>query len=142
MMSKKVIVGIYSLIHCIVDFSCATLIIGILSTNVKNTEILPIGIFFYNLFAFGFQLPFGVLADKLNKNAIVSIIGCFSIIIAYCIKDFCIISCIVAGVGNALFHVGGGIDILKLSNKKATLPGIFVATRSIRTFFWIRNKIF
>lgn len=127
-MKKFSIVGIYSIIHCIVDMACAMLIAGILTPVSTGTNSLVIAIILYNLFAFAFQLPFGILADKINKNAIVSVIGCLFVIIAYFINSFAILSCIIAGIGNALFHIGGGIDVLNISDKKATLPGIYVAT--------------
>lgn len=127
-MKKFSIVGIYSMIHCIVDMACAILIAGILTPTLTGTNSLVIAIFLYNLFAFAFQLPFGILADKINKNALISTIGCIFIIIAYCINSFGVLACIIAGIGNALFHIGGGIDVLNISDKKATLPGIYVAT--------------
>ena len=127
-MKKFSIVSIYSLIHCIVDMSCAMLIAGIITPASTGTTGLLISIFLYNLFAFAFQLPFGIIADKLNKNALVSAIGCLFIIVAYFVSSFGILACIIAGIGNALFHIGGGIDVLNISDKKATLPGIYVAT--------------
>ena len=127
-MRKSCIVSIYSIIHCIVDMSCAILIAGILTPTLTGTNSLVIAIFLYNLFAFAFQLPIGILADEINKNAIISAIGCIFIIIAYCISSFGIFACVVAGIGNAFFHIGGGIDVLNISDKKATLPGIYVAT--------------
>lgn len=127
-MKKISIVGIYSIIHCIVDMSCAMLIAGILTPIITNSTRLLISIILYNLFAFAFQLPFGILADKINKNALISAIGCLFIIISYFINSFAIVACIIAGIGNALFHIGGGIDVLNISEKKATLPGIYVAT--------------
>lgn len=130
-MKKFSIVGIYSMIHCIVDMACAILIAGILTPALTGTNSLVIAIFLYNLFAFAFQLPFGILADKINKNALISAIGCVFVIIAYCVNSFGILACIIAGIGNALFHVGGGIDVLNISDKKATLPGIYVATGAL-----------
>lgn len=127
-MKKFSIVGIYSIIHCIIDMACAILIAGVLTPTLTETNSLVIAIFLYNLFAFAFQLPFGILADKINKNALISAIGCIFIIIAYCINSFGVLACIIAGIGNALFHVCGGIDVLNISDKKATLPGIYVAT--------------
>ena len=127
-MKKFSIVGIYSIIHFVVDMACAILISGILTPTLIETNNLIVSIFLYNFFAFAFQLPFGILADKFNRNAIVSAIGCLFVIIAYCISGFGILACITAGIGNALFHVGGGIDVLNISNRKATLPGIYVAT--------------
>lgn len=130
-MKKLSVVGVYSVIHCIVDMACAMLIAGILTPVVTNSNVLWLGVLLYNLFAFAFQLPFGIVADKYNKNAIVSAIGCLFIILAYVVSPISILACVLAGIGNALFHVGGGIDVLNISEKKATLPGIYVATGAL-----------
>lgn len=42
--------------------------------------------------------------------------------------------CITAGIGNACFHVGGGIDTLKSSEGRASRPGIFVSTGAFGVF--------
>ena len=58
------------------------------------------------------------------------------------------IACIIAGIGNALFHVGGGIDVLNISEKKASLSGIFVSTGAMGIFLgsksasWGFNKYY
>ena len=80
------------------------------------------------------QLPIGIIADKVNKNAICSSIGCLLVAIAFGFSDFGIVACAIAGIGNAMFHVGGGIDVLNISNKKATLSGIFVSTGAMGIF--------
>lgn len=130
-MKKLSIVGIYSIIHCIVDMSCAMLIAGILIPTITGTYNLMVSIILYNFFAFAFQLPFGILADKINKNAFISAIGCLLIIIGYLLNFSAILACIIVGIGNALFHVGGGIDVLNIAERKATLPGIYVATGAL-----------
>lgn len=130
-MKKLSIVGIYSIIHCIVDMSCAMLIAGILTPTITGTHNLMVSIILYNFFAFAFQLPFGILADKINKNAFISAIGCLLIIIGYLLNFSAILACIIVGIGNALFHVGGGIDVLNIAERKATLPGIYVATGAL-----------
>lgn len=128
-MKKKIcMVGIYSLIHFLVDMSCIILVLGKVSAIVSDPLVLLISVILYNFFAFAMQLPFGIYADKLNKNAYVSSIGCILVALAYAVFKLPMISCIIAGIGNALFHVGGGIDVLNISNKKASLPGIYVAT--------------
>ena len=138
-MKKFTVVGIYSLLHCIVDMACAMLITGILTPVVSEPMVLWIGVFLYNMFAFAFQLPFGIIADKLNKNSIVSAIGCVFIIIGYATKAIPILACTLAGIGNALFHVGGGIDVLNISDKKATLPGIYVATGALGLYIGMQT---
>ena len=95
---------------------------------------MEIGIIVYNFFAFAMQLPVGIIADKVNKNAICSAIGCLLVAIAFGLSNFGIVACTIAGIGNAMFHVGGGIDVLNISDKKATLSGIFVSTGAMGIF--------
>ncbi len=132
-MTKK-IVGIYSTFHFIVDLACAILVTNLVTQKMGANANLFIAIFLYNFFAFAIQLPIGIIADKVNKNALCSAIGCILVAIAFGFSNFGIISCIIAGIGNAMFHVGGGIDVLNISDKKATLSGIFVSTGAMGIF--------
>lgn len=130
-MKKFSIVGVYSVIHCIVDMACAMLIAGLVTPHISSAGQLMIAILLYNMFAFAFQLPFGIMADKLDKNAVVSAVGCGFIILGYVINPLGIVACVMAGIGNALFHVGGGIDVLNIAEKRASLPGVYVATGAL-----------
>ena len=130
----KKIVSIYSIIHFIVDLSCAVLVSNLVTQKMGLGTNLFIAILIYNFFAFAMQLPIGILADKINKNAICSAIGCILIATAFGFANYGIISCLIAGIGNAMFHVGGGIDVLNISNRKATLSGIFVSTGAMGIF--------
>ncbi len=60
--------------------------------------------------------------------------GCTLVAFSYLFYKYGIIAAIITGLGNALFHVGGGIDILNISNKKASLSGIFVSTGAMGVF--------
>lgn len=131
---NKRIVGIYSSIHFIVDLSCAILVSNLVTQKMGIGTNLFIAILIYNFFAFAMQLPIGIIADKINKNAICSAIGCLLVAIAFAFSSFGIISCLIAGIGNAMFHIGGGIDVLNISNRKATLSGIFVSTGAMEIF--------
>lgn len=130
----KKIVSIYSVIHFIVDLSCAILVSNLVTQKMGAETDLFIAILIYNFFAFAMQLPIGILADKINKNAVCSAIGCALVAIAFGFANYGIISCLIAGIGNAMFHVGGGIDVLNISDKKATLSGIFVSTGAMGIF--------
>ena len=132
-MKKKIII-IYSLIHFIVDLSCCILVTNLVTQKMGQTVNLFIAIILYNFFAFAVQLPIGVIVDRVNKNAICSAIGCILVAIAFAFSNFGVIACIIAGIGNAMFHVGGGIDVLNISDKKATLSGIFVSTGAMGIF--------
>lgn len=131
---KKRIVLTYSIIHAIVDLACAILVTNLVSQKISTSIDFFIAIIVYNFFAFAMQLPIGIIADKVNKNALCSAIGCLLIVIAFGFVTNGIIACLIAGVGNAMFHVGGGIDVLNVSDKKATLSGIFVSTGAMGIF--------
>lgn len=132
-MNKKIML-VYSTIHFIVDFSCAIFVTNIIIPQLTDSFSLFLAIVIYNFFAFAIQLPIGILADKINKNALCSALGCILVILAFGISKFSIIACLIVGIGNAMFHIGGGIDVLNISNQKATLSGIFVSTGALGIF--------
>ncbi len=136
---KTKIVGIYSLIHFIVDLACAILVANLVTSKMGQTTNLFIAIITYNFFAFAMQLPIGIIADKINKNAICSSIGCILVAIAFGFSNLGFLACIIAGIGNSLFHVGGGIDVLNISEKKAALSGIYVSTGSMGIFLGTKS---
>jgi hypothetical protein len=119
--------SIYSCAHALVDACSAVLVMFAIGTN----GALFSNILLYNLLAFGLQLPFGWLSDFLKKPALIALIGCLLIIISIMSANFSIIAIILAGIGNAMFHIGGGTIALNLCPKKAMMPGIFVAPGGI-----------
>jgi len=131
---KKRSVIIYSIIHFIVDLSCAVLVSNLVTQKMGAGINLFIAILIYNFFAFAMQLPIGIVADKVNKNALCAAIGCILVAIGFAFSNLGIIACLIAGIGNAMFHVGGGIDVLNISDKKATFSGIFVSTGAMGIF--------
>lgn len=138
---KKIIVSLYSFTHFIVDLACAILVTNLISQKIGNyTYSYFWGAIIYNFCGFALQFPIGTIADKINKNAIISCIGCLIVAIAYLFSEFTITACIIAGIGNSLFHVGGGIDVLNISNKKASLSGIFVSTGAMGIFLGTKSS--
>lgn len=114
--------SIYSLTHMLVDFSCALL----LYRTLRTTEHFAGYLLLYNFCAFAMQMPFGILADIWNHNSLVAALGCVLIAFAY-ILPVPMITVAASGLGNALFHLGGGIDTMNASVKKASALGIFVS---------------
>lgn len=130
----KQLVFVYSVVHFIVDFACSTLITWM---TWQYAGSLFTAVVFYNFFAFFMQWPLGIIADWLNKNALVSAVGCVLVSVAFCFTAHPLLACVVSGVGNALFHLGGGIDVLNISGKKVALPGVFVSTGALGLFLGI-----
>ncbi len=109
--------GIYALGHFLVDFCCASLMLRL---NPAGTWFLV-----YNFCAFALQMPIGLLADMLGNNKIYSATGVTLLLLAF-LPLPAALKVILAGLGNACYHVGGGRDALLTSPKMLRL-GIFVA---------------
>jgi len=113
----------YSMIHFIIDFSCSFLIYQF----VYGMDKWYVYLLLYNFCAFALQMPIGLLADKWNHNALCAAIGCGLVALAYGLSGLQIMTVLVVGIGNAMFHIGGGITVLNVSEKKAGALGVFVS---------------
>ena len=85
----------------------------------------------YNAAAFALQAPVGFIIDKALNPKLAAIIGLVCVAVSFLFWDNIFAALIIIGIGNALFHVGGGSLVLSLKNKKATFSGIFVAPGGI-----------
>ncbi|MFH1182332.1 MAG: hypothetical protein V1702_05210 [Candidatus Woesearchaeota archaeon] len=120
-------IAIYSLTHALVDAACAAIIFTIFFLNLLELQIFVYLVILYNVLAFALQSPFGLLADKMKVPVQSAIIGALAVAGSIFFINQPFVAASIAGVGNALFHVGGGIISLNLIPKKATIPGIYVA---------------
>src|SRR5699024_9872855 len=84
----------------------------------------------YNFCAFALQMPLGIWADGLNRNGLLAAVGC-SLTAAAFLVPLALPAAVVAGVGNALFHLGGGIDVLNAGERKAAALGVFVSPGAV-----------
>jgi MFS transporter, FSR family, fosmidomycin resistance protein len=86
----------------------------------------------YNLLAFGTQVFFGLASDRFKSPKFFAMCGCAvtaaSVVEVYSSPT---VTVMLAGLGNAMFHVSGGTVSLNLTPKKATAPGIFVGPGAV-----------
>lgn len=87
----------------------------------------------YNFLAFAMQPLFGIIADHKSKPVYIAVLGCCLVLLGV-ILDWSLISIVLLGTGNALFHIGGGIFSLNLAPDKSAYPGIFVAPGALGVF--------
>ena len=118
----KRLLALYSASHFWVDLSCAYLVFRTLS----GTPDFTLCLLMYNFCAFALQMPFGLIADRLNRNGVIAAAGCGLVGLAY-LFPIPVLSAVTAGIGNALFHLGGGIDVLNRSQDRAWALGVFVS---------------
>lgn len=137
---KNKIISIYAISHAIVDFCCAAIVYSFIDISL---DILLKLVILYNVLAFGLQFVFGFIADKTHTEKKLAVFGCILLIMGICVSPNPYLSVIIMGIGNAMFHAGGGVVSLSLEEGKASLAGIFVAPGALGLFagtFW--NKIF
>lgn len=112
----------YSAAHFLVDLSCALLVLGLLVPAGDAAAVVLL----YNFCAFALQMPLGLLADRLDRNHLTAASGCLLVLLAWGLPGG-LPAALTAGVGNALFHVGGGLDTLHSSAGRVGPLGIFVS---------------
>lgn len=130
-MKKYWTILLYSPAHFLVDFACAFLVFN----RIYGSAQLPLFLLLYNFCAFALQMPFGLLADRFNKNAIFAASGCALVAAAYGFSGIPLAAVLLAGIGNGLFHIGGGLDILNISTEKASALGVFVSPGAFGIYF-------
>ena len=88
---------VYSLLHFAVDFTCATVMFA---KVLPHGELWAVAMLLYNYFAFAMQLPFGIIADKLNKNSLVAGLGCALVAMGCFFSAFPLAAAVLCGIGN------------------------------------------
>jgi len=124
-------VSTYSVAHFAVDFACAFLMFRVLSHSSDWLYCVLI----YNFCAFAMQMPLGIIADRLNRNSLFAAAGCILIVLAYGLTSIPFLATVVIGIGNGMFHIGGGIDVLNISEKKSSALGVFVSPGAFGIYF-------
>lgn len=122
----------YSCGHFLVDFTCAFLMISL--TAVAG-EVSWFCLLIYNFCAFALQMPAGLCADRLNRNAAVAVAGLALTLSAFGLFSLPLLCATVLGIGNCLYHVGGGVDVLHFSERRQWMLGVFVSPGAIGLFF-------
>lgn len=113
---------LYAATHFLVDLSCALLVLGRVCPEGDPAEVILL----YNLFAFAAQMPVGLLADRLGRCHWFAAGGCLLVLLGWLLPPG-LAAAMAAGLGNAAFHVGGGLDTLNSWKDRAGPLGLFVS---------------
>lgn len=140
LMNKYKVTTIYSILHFFVDGICALAMFGWFVSQ-KNSHWYFLA---YNFCAFALQMPFGAFLDMLimsdgskKKNAhgiypyMFTALGVIFTILGAALHP------ILLGIGNALFHVGGGVGVIyedHFNCWSGKALGVFVAPGALGLF--------
>lgn len=124
-MKRGIRLSAASAAHFLVDFACAFAILRHLP-RTGAAELLLL----YNFCAFALQMPLGVLADRLGRNLALAALGCFTAALGFLPLPGALCAGLL-GVGNALFHVGAGLEVLTDWPEVCGPLGVFVSPGAV-----------
>jgi FSR family fosmidomycin resistance protein-like MFS transporter len=124
----------YTLSHFCVDFTCFFILFHGLFHSTDDLAVIATGFLLYNVIAFGLQPLIGFLCDG-HPGIPIGLAGCILVLAGLFLLSFPVAALIVCAVGNACFHIGGGIDSLRFAAGRMTRSGIFVSTGALGVAF-------
>ena len=152
--------SVYSIAHFTVDFSCAFLLFRLVHINAIPNERVVFTFILYNCLAFGLEFLIGLFFNARTARFAATIGELLLATGLLCgmsvASDFACgknsfdalavdsislldaryswrlaLACVFVGVGNAFFHVGGGIDSLARSDERYWRSGVFISTGAL-----------
>lgn len=137
---------VLGLIHGVVDASSVGLLVrqqqfaftsGIGEAPLLAPDVTVWDLFLlYNALAFGTQFSIGAVADRWRAYRATTLLALTMLAGAVAIGSAAPLAAVIlAGVGNAAFHVGAGAVVLRLSPNRATPAGVFVGPGAVGLAF-------
>ena len=130
----------YAILHFLVDGLCAFAMFGTFSVR----ENWYLNVLLYNFCAFAMQMPMGVVLDTLNRrNGQQKYEPSFGFAVVGVVLTFLgmVTHPVILGIGNALFHLGGGIGTIHEDEAKGWRGrglGVFVAPGALGLYLGTR----
>jgi FSR family fosmidomycin resistance protein-like MFS transporter len=134
------ILAVYGVSHFFADACCAALLTDIRLAGIYTDERVAYLYILYNFLAFAAQVPLGLIADALGKPRHFAAAGICLLVVSIVMISLNTnglppeVVVLTAGIGNAMFHLGGGVVSLSLDSGRAAAPGIFVAPGAVGLF--------
>ena len=126
--------------HFAVDLACGFVCLGVFVPGAASLEEAALGVFLYNLLAFAAQPLLGAVCDRSPRRPWAAL-GCLTVAAGVLLGCLSLGwgAVVLCGLGNALFHPGGGRDALVSSPGTLWEGGVFVSTGALGValgMFW------
>lgn len=133
-MRQRASLAVYTFSHLCVDFACFFMLFSgfrnSLSGGGAALQTISLGFLLYNILAFGLQPLIGYLCDARHRVP-AALIGCALLLAGLALISLPWVSLVLCAVGNACFHIGGGIDSLVHAGGRMARSGIFVSSGAL-----------
>ncbi len=131
-MKNKTSLTVYTISHMVVDFSCFYVLMGTFSKQIEDSLTISLGFLLYNILAFGLQMFIGYFVDTYAvEHSKIAFVGCLLVCAGVLLGFSPWLALFLCAVGNASFHIGGGINSLVYSDGRMARCGIFVSSGAI-----------
>ena len=119
--------AVYTFVHLLVDCACMFFVMAIISPRIGDAATALLMLLLYNACAFALPALFGIVSDMLRRNHLIAALGCAMVASGYLLRGFPIAMAVCIGIGNGLYHVGSGRQVLLDAPKRYAPCGIFIA---------------
>jgi FSR family fosmidomycin resistance protein-like MFS transporter len=123
-------IGAYCAAHALVDASCAALVFSAAASGRLPAEQALFAVVVYNLLAFASQPLLGWFVNDVSAARVWARVGGLAVVVAFVASLSGLLiwpAIVLTGIGNAVFHLGGGVIALRAQPGRATIPGLYVA---------------
>ena len=155
-MKEKITLTLTSVIHFLVDLTCIYYMNGVLFPLAVTSHMFLMWAVYYNFCAFALPALVGYLADRFlpdrggmrelsghvrhhakssgSFRLLLAAAGCLLVGIGWFFFRIPVLMITLIGVGNGMFHVGAGMEVLHDSDSRFAPPGMFIATGAVGVF--------
>ena len=126
-MNRNIRLCAYTAIHLLVDCACMFFVMALISPRIGDGQTALLMLVVYNASAFALPAFFGILSDIIDRNHWIAAVGCLLVAAGYLLRMQPVAMAACIGIGNGLYHVGSGRQVLQDTPHKYAPCGIFIA---------------
>lgn len=119
---------LHSVAHLLVDALCAATLFGPVVHAGADYFTMAL---LYNTLAFSTQCLVGLAADRIRRHRMSAALAMLTVVLGFALPLPSVLRVVLIGLGNSVFHVAAGADVLEHSRGKAGPLGVFVAPGAI-----------
>lgn len=132
--SSSLRTALFTLLHLLVDCACIFFMFAVIAPMAPPDGSFLFLVITYNAAAFALPVLVGLLSDVIRRNNYLAAAGCLLVAGGYFLRVSPFWMAVVIGMGNGLYHVGSGRQVLQDAHDRYAPPGIFIASGAIGLF--------